>query len=900
MFTFTDAQADTLSVGAGQPYDSIQDAIDDASDGDIVSVEQGSYEEQLSINNLELLLVAQGPVSVSGSDTSLLFINNASVDITGFTFTPSGGRGVRVSGSTVTLTDVVIRDNNTNDDPYNGAALALFDNADVTVIRGQFRNNRTYANFFPQISRGLGGHIYVEESDLTVQGSTFEQGIGDLGGAIHLDGASTLDLSGSTFRGHRAEEEGGVIYQTGDSSAIIVNSIFEDNFAEEYGGAIWFGEQTVLDVSDSEFRRNTTEGLGGAIRWLGDADAGRLQLNRSIFEQNVASDYGGAIAVNTGTEIVLTNNTFSNNTSTNGGAVSLYLVDELEIQANTLCANSATSQGGAFRVNACGSGTWRNNVFFEHTAGDEGGGTLWFSESSAQSLINNSILGSRADASGGAVRFNNVTADFRNNLVAYVTEPRAIATTNGGVVTANYNAWFSNTDGNLPGGVGSDAVQGDPEVLGFTADGLCNDNAQLQLGSPLIDAGDPNIEDPDGSRSDIGAFGGASAPDDLFNDADGDGFASAYDCDDDDASVFPGANEVCNDKDSDCDGTVDGPNAAGVRTWYPDVDEDGFGDTTAPLDACSTPDGYTEEPGDCDDIDPDINPDTPEICDGLDNDCDGTIDGGNAIDQLTWFEDVDGDGFGSDASTISACEAPTGFTATAGDCDDSDEATNPDGTEVCDGKDNDCNGVDDDEAVDAITWYADADADGFGSPDADTTVACDRPDGFARTNDDCDDADSTRYPSAPESCDPPIIDSNCDGITGDVDTDGDGFIACEDCDDLNPEAYPGAPDTFYDGVILDCNRESDFDSDLDGFESDLYGGDDCNDADPEINPVGIEIFGNDIDEDCDGVVGVDPFSDETLKIGCSGCAQRGVPTGMWWLPGLLVIGLRRRVSTQTH
>ena len=140
---------------------------------------------------------------------------------------------------------------------------------------------------------------------------------------------------------------------------------------------------------------------------------------------------------------------------------------------------------------------------------------------------------------------------------------------------------------------------------------------------------------------------------------------------------------------------------------YPDVDGDGY----PAID-------------DCDDDDKDVNPDATEICDGIDDDCDGAIDEGEPPDAPTWFADVDADGFGDANSSTSACSQPSGFVVDATDCDDARALSNPEALEYCDGVDDDCDGaIDEADAADASTWFADVDADGFGDANW-STGAC--------------------------------------------------------------------------------------------------------------------------------------------------------------------------------
>ena len=193
-------------------------------------------------------------------------------------------------------------------------------------------------------------------------------------------------------------------------------------------------------------------------------------------------------------------------------------------------------------------------------------------------------------------------------------------------------------------------------------------------------------------------------------DADGDGFArseggATVDCDDRNADIHPGADEVCDHQDNDCDGYIDDADdsvdPAGQSLFYADADADGYGDDEAgTVTACDPPEGYLDDDTDCDDYSDDVNPGVDEICDGKDNDCDGvTDDDDTSLDLSTasyYYADFDGDGYGSDNSATIACAAPDGYVSDNTDCDDLNESTYPGAAEVCDGADNDCDKIIDD------------------------------------------------------------------------------------------------------------------------------------------------------------------------------------------------------------
>ena len=243
-----------------------------------------------------------------------------------------------------------------------------------------------------------------------------------------------------------------------------------------------------------------------------------------------------------------------------------------------------------------------------------------------------------------------------------------------------------------------------------------------------------------------------------------DGFvADASDCDDDDATVNPGADETCNTLDDDCDGTVDEA-AIDVAPWHADIDGDTYGDPDTFVLACAPPTDHVANQRDCDDLDAAISPAEIEVCNDIDDNCDTVVDT-DAADRAAWYKDADADTFGDAALPTLACDAPATYVANDDDCDDAAAATNPDAVEVCNDVDDDCDAVVDTDATDRAVWYKDADADAFGDA-ALTTLACDAPATYVGNDDDCDDAAAAVNPSAVEVCND--IDDNCDTV---VDTD---------------------------------------------------------------------------------------------------------------------------------
>jgi hypothetical protein len=303
------------------------------------------------------------------------------------------------------------------------------------------------------------------------------------------------------------------------------------------------------------------------------------------------------------------------------------------------------------------------------------------------------------------------------------------------------------------------------------------------------------------------------------------------DCDDNDPAINPSAPELCDGIDNNCDGLID--NDINFMTFYIDADNDGFGSSDMSITDCQVPTGYVTNDLDCDDTQASINPDAIEICDEIDNNCDGDIDEGLTT---VYYFDNDNDSFGDPNNSIESCTQPTGAVLDNTDCDDADANVNPSATELCDGIDNNCDG-EIDEGFTFLDYYADADMDGFGNPD-DIISACEQAIGYVLDNTDCDDTDANVNPGATELCDG--IDNNCD------DEIDEGFTFLDYYADNDMDGF-GNPD----GLINACEQPA-------GYVLDNT---DCNDTNPEINPSAEEIDGNGIDEDCDGTDGISATHD---------------------------------------
>jgi hypothetical protein len=428
----------------------------------------------------------------------------------------------------------------------------------------------------------------------------------------------------------------------------------------------------------------------------------------------------------------------------------------------------------------------------------------------------------------------------------------------------------------------------DPDADGDGVDAVECGGADCDDADARVYAGATEVCDPAGLDEDCNpsTLGGRDMDGDGAVDAACcNGSACGTDCDDFRADVRPGATEVCNGRDDDCDGRVDDGVLLDV---YVDNDRDGYGDPARAGQACPGTAGFAVMGGDCDDVDPARNPGQVEVCDGKDNDCDTLVDDGTV--EVPWYRDADGDGFGNArGGIIVSCTPPAGHVLLATDCDDTNPAVSPRAAERCNGRDDDCNGRAD--YVIAPGDGEDDDVDGYADP------AC------GTSSPDCDDLSPWSNPGRAEICD--MRDNDCNGLVDDGaeavrwyrDADRDGFgasgdegiLSCTpvpgrtpvpgDCDDTDPRISPAMADdcTGRAGVDDDCDGVIDnsttpvgvfADADGDGWGTGtpmLVCGattlprraGDCNDTNPAINPGATQscALTTTTDEDCDGLIG---------------------------------------------
>ena len=564
------------------------------------------------------------------------------------------GRGgaIRAEGGSTTIVGCDFTFN-TCDQGFGGAVSTF--GSDLIVSDSSFVSN--------SVTRYYGGALAIWDSDATITTTSFEdndvsrEDDDDLatGGAIVFVGsdAGTLSVQSSVFLSNDSDGYGGAVrFYAGDG--VFESTAFEANTGGS-GGAVYSSSPASLTIQDSSFNNNVSAANGGGVRWRPINDDATLVVQGSSFASNEAPSYGGAIYGYAGGSWSIEGSTFLDNEGGTGGAVMTFDIDEVSYVNNRFCGNASAgtsiSDGGAIvDYQSGGDGhVLTNNVFAENRAESWGGAVNLFDGGDAV-VRNNHFLANEAPEGGAGLALRANDAEVLNNLFAYHPTAPALDSDENPTLSGGWNAWYENDiaadEWSFDRTSDDSLLDTDPELDDWIPGDGCSGAFYPTLTSPLVDAGSPDFEDPDGSRSDIGAFGGPEADDAFWTDEDEDGFVEVYDCDDGDASVNPDAEEVPYDGlDQDCDGEdlvdVDGDGFEGGEdgddcddedaavypgaddAWYDGVDSDCAGNDDFDADE----DGFaaTPEGEDCNDQDPDVNPDAVEIAeDGVDQDCDGS------------------------------------------------------------------------------------------------------------------------------------------------------------------------------------------------------------------------------------------------------------------------------------
>ncbi len=564
---FSTAQADTIRVP--EDYPTIQEGIGAAVDGDMVLVAPGTYYENINFLGKAITVKSEAGPEVTTIDGSQLgsvvtFENREGLDsvIDGFTITNGSGTYTSIDGyagggvfcyfiiqstsptiinNIITGNSVdgcgagiygnefkgVIRDNIISDNSAtsSGAGIYLRDVRVTTTIEGNTITQNTATGHGGGISigtygtpnildntitlntaGGYGGGIFVNEytnssSYATIEDNIIHKNSANSGGGIHYGVDATI--SNNTITENTATSRGGGIYAQ-KAGGIISNNIITKNFAlnPDYnsgsGGGITCYENSNPTITNNTIAENFAFSLGGGIscrQYSSPVIEGNF-ISKNSTDLDYNSTDGGGIACSDRCNATIKNNIIAENSSVYGGGIWSF-ASSLQILNNLIYKNSAVKRGGGAVLRGSGlspNNTFIliNNTFTNNTADDRGGGI--YSMYDCDVTQSNDIL------------WNNDAPLGPEIALGWGSDEITFTTSYSDIEGGESEVYISPSSPNVTLNWGSGMIDDDPLFINPEAG-----HFSLDISSPCIDAGDPEILDPDETISNMGTYGGPDA-----------------------------------------------------------------------------------------------------------------------------------------------------------------------------------------------------------------------------------------------------------------------------------------------------------------------------------------------------------------------------------------------------
>ena len=329
-----------------------------------------------------------------------IFLNNSTEWIEG------AGAYLNTSNGIVTVSKNTFTSNSNNN--HNGGGIYIYSNL-VTLTNNTFTDNS---------AAGSGGGAYISSGDGTaiLTNNTFNGNSGDTGGGVLISsGYGTVTLTNNTF----TNNDGGGAYVERPENAVISNNTFTNNSGHLSPGGIGIiASYGMVTLADNTFTGNSTDNSNGGGAAVSLNYNGTVAISNNTFSNNSASNNGGGLVSSASGTINLTNNTFVSNSANIGGGAWIFSYSKIVLNNNRFTDNSADNGGGgAYTGSFTTEIALTNNVFSSNSSNyNDGGGILVESESGVVTLTNNTFTDNSAAGSGGGVYMKLNYSNIYNNI----------------------------------------------------------------------------------------------------------------------------------------------------------------------------------------------------------------------------------------------------------------------------------------------------------------------------------------------------------------------------------------------------------------------------------------------------------------------------------------------------
>jgi len=465
-------------------YPSIQTAIRGSYDGDIVSVSNGTYSENLDFQGKEITVesangAASATIQGDGSNNPVVKFSSAELStslLDGFTIDNQGWGGTATKGISIgsnsdpTIQNCIIEGNDIAGGGQNGAGIYINGGTatiESTTIGTSSKPNTTGGNGGAISATALSGPLSISNCTITYNTAATSGGAlyltstgqtttitdttisnnqvtGNHGGAIYSTGPVTI--SGGTITNNSAGLEGGAIYMTGASASLTIDGTSLTGNSGRYGGAIYTVAGTAaMSVSNATIDSNSGTSGGGVYL---NALTGTSTFTNTSINYNTTSSHGGGI-YSTGSAMSLTNCTVDGNTvsttTLDGGGMYLISGASATITGGSVSGNTARYGAGVYMGASC-TMTITGATINSNTCRDAGSGGGIYAAGTSLNISKSNIKGNRGGYDGGGIYNAGATTTITNCMITgNSTDQQGTNSDGGGIFSAGTTNIYSST-----------------------------------------------------------------------------------------------------------------------------------------------------------------------------------------------------------------------------------------------------------------------------------------------------------------------------------------------------------------------------------------------------------------------------------------------------------------------